>query len=93
MKKLRCENCGSHDLVKKGDYWVCTYCDSRFEIDPSNEESDSDNKSNTIQINVTFSDDASPVRNELPPKSPGETAAAVFSFLVILFTLVVMMKV
>ena len=32
MEALICKNCGSNALVRKNDYMVCPYCDSRFVI-------------------------------------------------------------
>lgn len=32
MEALICKNCGSNALVRKNDYMVCPYCDSRFAI-------------------------------------------------------------
>ena len=32
MEALVCKNCGANTLVRKNDYMVCSYCDSRFAI-------------------------------------------------------------
>lgn len=32
MENLICENCGANALVRKNEYLVCPYCDSRFAI-------------------------------------------------------------
>ncbi len=32
MEALICKNCGANALVRKNDYMVCPYCDSRFAI-------------------------------------------------------------
>ena len=32
MEALICKNCSSNALVRKNDYMVCPYCDSRFAI-------------------------------------------------------------
>lgn len=32
MEALICKSCGSNALVRKNDYMVCPYCDSRFVI-------------------------------------------------------------
>ena len=30
MQKLQCEICGSNDLVKNGDYFVCEHCGTKY---------------------------------------------------------------
>lgn len=32
MKKIICEACGSNELVRKGNYFICEYCRSTYEI-------------------------------------------------------------
>lgn len=32
LKAMECKNCGAGDLVLRGGYMVCRYCDSRFLI-------------------------------------------------------------
>lgn len=32
MEALICKNCGANALMRKNDYMVCPYCDSRFAI-------------------------------------------------------------
>lgn len=32
MEALICKNCGANALVRKNEYMVCPYCDSRFAI-------------------------------------------------------------
>lgn len=32
MEALICKNCGANALMRKNDYLVCSYCDSRFAI-------------------------------------------------------------
>lgn len=32
MEMLTCKSCGANALVRKNDYLVCPYCDSRFAV-------------------------------------------------------------
>lgn len=47
MKKLQCELCGSIDLVKNGDYFVCQSCGAKYTPEEAR---------NKININVNVSD-------------------------------------
>lgn len=44
MQMIRCEACGSNELIKNGAYYVCKYCGTRFfdEKDASGVESNID---------------------------------------------------
>ena len=33
MKRVVCPNCGADDFVIKGNYKVCAYCDTKFEVE------------------------------------------------------------
>lgn len=33
MKAIQCELCGSNELVKDGDYYVCRYCGTRYTVE------------------------------------------------------------
>ena len=33
MKKIVCELCGSNELIKEGDYFVCKYCGTRYSLE------------------------------------------------------------
>lgn len=35
MKKLVCENCGSTDFRTEGNVRICSYCDTRYVLEPS----------------------------------------------------------
>lgn len=32
MESIACKNCGANALVRKGDFLICPYCESRFAI-------------------------------------------------------------
>lgn len=53
MKALVCKSCGSSDLVKKGDYYECQYCRTKYIKE--NEifiKQESDNENNTVIVNT-----------------------------------------
>lgn len=33
MKAIKCELCGSSDLIKQGDFFVCQYCGTKYELE------------------------------------------------------------
>lgn len=33
MKLIECSRCGSKELISRGDYVVCAYCQSRFNVE------------------------------------------------------------
>ena len=50
MEKLACEACGSKDLIKQGDYYVCQYCGVKYTV------SEIKNMLGTIKIDNTDKD-------------------------------------
>jgi len=59
MKKMSCEACGSNELTKKGDYFVCDYCQTSYQLPKSFE----DKAATTIYNKTTIINQAA----EAPP--------------------------
>ena len=56
MKKIQCELCGSNELVKEGDYFVCKYCGTKYDLEQAKKliiEGPVDVSGSTIKVDNT----------------------------------------
>ena len=56
MEELVCKNCGANALMRKNNYMVCPYCESRFAITKEELNNGLFGNSNSLSKSSTFAD-------------------------------------
>ncbi len=62
LEKLTCQNCGSNDFRREGEYYICNHCETKY-IRPDN----NDNDTYQINININFDEDPKPLNIQVEP--------------------------
>lgn len=62
LEKLTCQNCGSNDFRREGEYYICNHCETKYI-----RTDDDDNDTYQINININFDEDPKPLNIQVEP--------------------------